>query len=112
MFRNFNASTEFILTEEGLSMTSFRARSPAQCKLSRGIKVAEGLIYMNILFFNPPFIGRFSRSSRSPAVTKGGTLYYPIWLAYAVGVAEQAGHNVMLLDAPADGLEIDQVFDK
>ena len=67
---------------------------------------------MNILFFNPPFIGRFSRSSRSPAVTKGGTLYYPIWLAYAVGVAEQAGHNVMLLDAPADGLEIDQVFDK
>ncbi len=67
---------------------------------------------MNILFLNPPFIGRFSRTSRSPAVTKGGTLYYPIWLAYAVGVAEQAGHNVMFLDAPADGLDLDDVFDK
>ncbi len=67
---------------------------------------------MNILFLNPPFIGRFSRTSRSPAVTKGGTLYYPIWLAYAVGVAEHAGHNVMFIDAPADGLDIDQIFDK
>jgi len=65
---------------------------------------------MNILFLNPPFIGRFSRTSRSPAVTKGGTLYYPIWLAYAVGVAEKAGHNVMFLDAPADGLDIEDIF--
>lgn len=67
---------------------------------------------MNILFLNPPFIGRFSRTSRSPAVTKGGTLYYPIWLAYVVGVAEQAGHNVMFLDAPADGLDLEQIFDR
>lgn len=58
---------------------------------------------MNILFLNPPFKGRFSRTSRSPAVTKGGTLYYPFWLAYAAGVAEKAGHEVRLLDAPADG---------
>ncbi len=67
---------------------------------------------MNILFLNPPFIGRFSRTSRSPAVAKGGTLYYPIWLAYAVGVAEKAGHNVVFLDAPADNLDLDQIFDK
>ena len=40
---------------------------------------------MNVAFVNPPFIGRFSRTSRSPAVSKGGTLYYPIWLAYAAG---------------------------
>jgi len=65
---------------------------------------------MNILFLNPPFIGRFSRTSRSPAVTKGGTLYYPIWLSYAAGVAEQAGHNVRFYDAPAEGLEIDGIF--
>ncbi len=58
---------------------------------------------MRILFLNPPFKGRFSRASRSPAVTKGGTLYYPIWLAYATGVAELAGHEAMLLDAPARG---------
>lgn len=64
---------------------------------------------MNILFLNPPFKGRFSRTSRSPAVTKGGTLYYPFWLAYATGVAEKAGHNVRLLDAPADGYEKEDI---
>jgi radical SAM superfamily enzyme YgiQ (UPF0313 family) len=59
---------------------------------------------MKILFLNPPFKGRFSRTSRSPAVAAGGTLYYPFWLAYAAGVAEQAGHEVMLLDSPAESL--------
>ncbi|MFH1654811.1 MAG: radical SAM protein [Pseudomonadota bacterium] len=65
---------------------------------------------MNILFLNPPFLDQFSRTSRSPAVCKGGTLYYPLWLAYATAVAEQAGHNVRLIDAPALGLDIEGVF--
>ena len=56
---------------------------------------------MQILFLNPPFKGRFSRTSRSPAVTKGGTLYYPVWLALAAGVAEKEGHSVQFFDAPA-----------
>ncbi|MBF0428932.1 MAG: radical SAM protein [Magnetococcales bacterium] len=62
---------------------------------------------MKILFLNPPFIGRFSRTSRSPAVAKGGTLYYPIWLAYAAGLAQKNGHDIRLFDAPASmvGLE-------
>lgn len=64
---------------------------------------------MNILFLNPPFKGCFSRTSRSPAVTKGGTLYYPFWLAYAAGVAEKAGHSVRLLDAPADGYQKEDI---
>lgn len=67
---------------------------------------------MNILCINPPFMGRFSRTSRSPAVTKGGTLYYPIWLAYAVGALEQAGHDLRLIDAPADDLDLDDIFDR
>jgi radical SAM superfamily enzyme YgiQ (UPF0313 family) len=67
---------------------------------------------MRILFLNPPFKGRFSRTSRSPAVTKGGTFYYPIWLAYAAGAAEQAGHQVRLLDAPAVGIEMPQVLER
>ena len=50
---------------------------------------------------NPPFFPKYSRSSRSPAVTKGGTIYYCIWLAYATGVLEKAGHTVKLVDAPA-----------
>lgn len=65
---------------------------------------------MNLLFLNPPFIGRYSRSSRSPAVTKGGTFYYPIWLAYAMGVAEQDGHHIRFYDAPADGLNVSDIF--
>lgn len=59
---------------------------------------------MKILLLNPPFkteLGRFSRSSRSPAIAKSGTLYYPIWLAYATGVLEKAGHEVKLIDACA-----------
>lgn len=66
---------------------------------------------LNILFLNPPFKGRFSRASRSPAVTTGGTLYYPIWLGYAAGVAEKAGHNVSLIDAPAAGLDLNAVYE-
>ncbi len=61
---------------------------------------------MKILVLNPPFLPRFSRSQRSPAVTKGGTLYYPFWLAYATGVLEDKGHEVRLVDAPAQGLDL------
>ncbi|MCL2819405.1 MAG: B12-binding domain-containing radical SAM protein [Oscillospiraceae bacterium] len=67
---------------------------------------------MKIAFLNPPFKGRFSRTSRSPAVTSGGTLYYPFWLAYAAGVAENAGHEIQLTDSPADGLSLEQTLEK
>jgi len=61
---------------------------------------------MKVLMLNPPFLPRFSRSQRSPAVTKGGTIYYPFWLAYATGVLEEKGHEVRLVDAPAQGLDL------
>ncbi len=64
---------------------------------------------MKTLMLNPPFFPKFSRSSRSPAVTKGGTIYYPIWLSYAAGVLERAGHEVKLVDAPAVPLSEKQV---
>jgi radical SAM superfamily enzyme YgiQ (UPF0313 family) len=66
---------------------------------------------MKILMLNPPFLPKFSRTSRSPAITKGGTIYYPIWLAYATGILEKAGHDVKLIDAPARGYELDHVLD-
>ena len=56
---------------------------------------------MKILCLNPPFkteYGRFSRTSRSPAITKSGTIYYPIWLCYVAGVLEDAGHEVRVID--------------
>ena len=61
---------------------------------------------MRITAVNPPFLPCYSRGQRSPAVTKSGTLYYPIWLAYAAGALEQSGHELDLIDAPADGLDI------
>ena len=67
---------------------------------------------MRITAVNPPFITGYSRGQRSPAVTKSGTLYYPIWLAYATGALEKAGHEVDLIDAPADGLDIEQTIER
>jgi len=66
---------------------------------------------MKILALNPPFLPKFSRESRSPAVTKSGTLYYPMWLCYAVGRLEKAGHEVCLIDAPAVGLSTEDVIE-
>jgi radical SAM superfamily enzyme YgiQ (UPF0313 family) len=64
---------------------------------------------MKILCLNPPFkteYGRFSRTSRSPAITKSGTIYYPIWLCYAAGVLEDAGHEVKVIDSCAYGYDL------
>jgi radical SAM superfamily enzyme YgiQ (UPF0313 family) len=67
---------------------------------------------MRILALNPPFHDRFSREMRSPAVTKSGTLYYPMWLAYAVGALEKAGHSVLFVDAPALCIDVAAVIEK
>lgn len=64
---------------------------------------------MKILMLNPPFLFRFSRTSRSPAISKGGCVYYPIWMGYATGVVEKAGHDVKLLDCPANGMSLEEV---
>ena len=60
---------------------------------------------------NPPFVPRFSRSMRWQEKARGGTIYYPIWLAYATGLLEKEGHEVRLVDAPADGLGLKQIVD-
>jgi anaerobic magnesium-protoporphyrin IX monomethyl ester cyclase len=67
---------------------------------------------MNVLFLNPPFLSRFSREQRSPAVTKSGTYYYPKWLSYAAGVAIQNKHNVDLVDAPVSGDSVKSIIDR
>jgi radical SAM superfamily enzyme YgiQ (UPF0313 family) len=66
---------------------------------------------VKIYFINPPFkaeYGRFSRESRSPAITKSGALYYPLWLMYAAAYAKKNGHTVLFLDAPAKQLDTEQ----
>ncbi len=61
---------------------------------------------MKILLLNPPFFKKYSRQSRSPCVTKGGTFYYPYFLAYATGVLEKE-FEVKLIDAVARNWSID-----
>ena len=63
---------------------------------------------MKVVFVNGPFIPGFSRESRSPAVTKSGTLYYPAWLAYGCGMLEQNGYEASLFDCIADRLSFDE----
>jgi radical SAM superfamily enzyme YgiQ (UPF0313 family) len=60
---------------------------------------------MKVLLVNPPFLKNFSRSQRSPAVTKSGTLYYPIWLSYAAGCLIKNNQEVRLIDAVAEGID-------
>lgn len=68
---------------------------------------------MRVLLLNPPFkteYGRYSRTSRSPAVTKSGTLYYPIWLCYAAAVLERAGHQIRIIDSCAYGFDLPETL--
>lgn len=68
---------------------------------------------MHIIFINPPFraeYGKFSRESRSPAITKSGALYYPLWLIYAAAWCKKCGHSVDFIDAPAKPLGEDETL--
>lgn len=68
---------------------------------------------MKILCLNPPFKtehGRFSRTSRSPAVTKSGTIYYPIWLCYTAGVLEEAGYEIRVIDSCAYAYNLEKTL--
>jgi len=66
----------------------------------------------SVSFLNPPFHYRFSRESRSPAVNKSGTLYYPKWLCYAAAYARKSGHHIDVIDAPASGASIEAVIER
>ena len=70
---------------------------------------------MRVLLLNPPYkteLGKFSRASRSPAITKSGTIYNPIWLAYACAYLEKYNQETMLIDSCADGLNLDATITK
>jgi len=65
---------------------------------------------MKVLLLNPPFLDQYSKSSRSPAVTKSGTIYFPLWLSYAAGVLDQNGYELKLIDAPAKNYDDNTVL--
>lgn len=66
---------------------------------------------MKVVMLNPPFLNKYSKSSRSPAVTKSATVYFPLWLAYATGVLDKYGHEVEIIDAPARCLDEKQTME-
>lgn len=69
---------------------------------------------MSIYFVNPPFkaeYGKFSRESRSPAITKSGALYYPLWLIYSALYAQKKGHRIAFVDAPAKQMDETETLD-
>ncbi|QSZ67895.1 radical SAM protein [Methanofollis aquaemaris] len=63
---------------------------------------------MKISLLNPPYFPHFSRGGRWQDTGRGGTLYYPIWLAYAAALLGQE-HEIDLIDAPARGWSRDDV---
>ena len=68
---------------------------------------------MKACFINPPFkaeFGKFSRESRSPAITKSGALYYPLWLIYAASYLQKSGADVLFIDAPAKCMTEEQTL--
>jgi anaerobic magnesium-protoporphyrin IX monomethyl ester cyclase len=65
---------------------------------------------VKIYLLNAPYIPRFTRDMRWQDTGRGGTLYYPIWLAYAAGVLEQAGFEIRLTDTAASGWDMMKVL--
>lgn len=66
---------------------------------------------MKIYLLNPPFRPNFVRCGRWQGVAaRGGTLYYPLWLAYATGLLEQNGHTAKLVDAIAAKWDLESVI--
>jgi len=58
---------------------------------------------LKVYLVNPPYKQfRLQRDMRWNDVGRGGTAYYPVWLAYATGVLEQDGFQCRLVDAPAN----------
>ncbi len=55
---------------------------------------------MKVYMLNPPYYPHFGRGMRWQDVGRGGTLYYPLWLAYATAVVEEE-YKMKLVDAPA-----------
>jgi anaerobic magnesium-protoporphyrin IX monomethyl ester cyclase len=66
---------------------------------------------MKIYLLNGPYKPRFTRDMRWQDTGRGGTLYYPIWLAYATGLLERSGFEVRLVDTAAWGWDMGRVLE-
>ena len=76
---------------------------------------AKGFATCDLLCLNLPYeipykLRRFSRPSRSPCVTKGGTIYEPYYLALAVAFAKREGYKAFIIDAVANDMSFGEVL--
>lgn len=60
---------------------------------------------MRVALLSPPYLPMYMRNARCDFVSLSATQWYPIWLGYAGAWLEHCGHEVLLLDAPARGLD-------
>lgn len=67
---------------------------------------------MKIFLLNPPYKKGFIRSARWADFSISGSNWYPIWLSYAAGLLMKNKHKVLLLDALADSLPINETIDR
>ncbi len=66
---------------------------------------------MRVLFINPPFLGRFSRTARQSSKMGADTIYFPLELAYSAAFVESFGYQVRLIDAPVEGQHLQGLFE-
>ena len=64
---------------------------------------------MRVALISPPFLPNFCRSQRWPVVNRTRAMRYPDWLAYAAGVAMQAGFEIQLRDFIAEEADLADV---
>lgn len=65
---------------------------------------------MKILLLSPPYLKEYMRNARCDFVSLSATQWYPILLGYCGSYLELKGHEVKLIDAPAEGLSHDSVY--
>ncbi|RJP23240.1 MAG: radical SAM protein [Candidatus Abyssobacteria bacterium SURF_5] len=63
---------------------------------------------MKILLLSPPYLPEYMRNARCDFVSLSATQWYPILLGYCGAYLEGQGHDVKLVDAPANYLSHDE----
>lgn len=68
------------------------------------------LICLNLPYEYPFKINNFSRPSRSPSKTRGGTLYYPVSLSLMTSYAKRFGFSSRIYDCITDDYSVSDVL--
>ncbi|MBU1125683.1 MAG: B12-binding domain-containing radical SAM protein [Candidatus Omnitrophica bacterium] len=67
---------------------------------------------MKVLLLSPAYLPTFMRNGRCDYLSWSNTQWFPIWLSYCGALLVKHRHSVFLIDAPAQGWDEKQTFDK